>query len=386
MVIKGTNKIKGVLDLSSVGLQFKEGATFSISDKNYWNSDVQAALKMGYIVSAGDPTKGGSDDAPKVVRCVNSYHRALTLKALGDKEIMPNHSFTMPESKMNNPDIKAAINKGMITVTQIINTSDYSEGFLEIGSLFEKESAKKKERDKKEAEAFKNKQKQIELETNESLSSLGEVVEDNPKQDVVWNPKSKQPVNSIKNAVRTSAVDAGDKTDTLVPENVIDTANPDPVQAKDINKNSVVVNPAGVQITNTAKHAYAHDPAGNKKMGANVIDTENPDPVQAPELMNKAKIANPGGNPITNTAKQSVVWNPAQAPLYHSPKSGDTEITFADEKAEKERLAKHPKLKDQTVKQDDDDPMAPDPSAERIRNHPVLSKKVIQNDEIDFLD
>lgn len=342
MVIKGTEKIKGVLDLSSVGLQLKKGAVYSISDNDFWNSDIQSALKMGFLSSAGDPTQKG-DDSKKVVRCINSYHRPITLNSVSAKEVMPNHSFTLPESKLNDPDIRVAISKGMITVTQVIDPNSRSEGFLELGSLFAKESKKSP---KNEEQTIK--QSPNTLETNEEIDSLGKVVDETESEkEIVWNPSGKKKVVSFKDAMRTQ-VDNEDQSEILKPRkepegthtgNVISDPNPAPVQAEDDKKRqTVVINPHKSRVTNTAK-SY-----------------------------------------VWNAEKQ--VNDEPQQKLSH--KQID-DILFVDEKQEKEKIASHPILSKKQIVEEIDDPIIPDPVTDRIAKHPVLSKKQ-QNEEIDFVE
>jgi len=212
MVIKGTNKIKGVLDLSSVNLQITKGATYSLSDNDYWNSDVQSAIRMGFVMTAGEPVNKNKN-VNKVVRCVNSYHHTIAIGAIG-KEISPGHSFTLQEDQLKDPDVKVALSRGMITVMQIVDTSDQTEGFLELGNIFKKEEQIKQSEKKAEVDMFKKLMDQkVELETNESLPNMTKIIDeensppvknqniDPRKQSITWNPTGDNPISTIKEAV-----------------------------------------------------------------------------------------------------------------------------------------------------------------------------------------
>lgn len=364
MVIKGTDKIKGVVDLASIGKQLSKTSTFSISDNDFWNSDVQAALRMGLIVSAGSPEK--TNNPIKVVKCINTYHSTINLGNIG--EIGVGHTFTMPESELNAPHIKAAERRGMIKVIQVIDPSDKSEGFLKIGDLF-KEQEKKKAADKKaEAENFKKKH----LETNESLPPITKVinerdpepVEAETTEKIVWNPNS-NPVpstpkkdkkkNNLENAVRTSG----------------NAEQPPMTETEVINGEEVEVE--------------------KPEMYKNVIDTDKPKPVSASDddPRRNTVVVNPNEAKVSNTIKDATVWDgkkstkPSKA---EKKASNNDDISFVDEEAEESRVKNHPKLGKQKYEKKENDPIAPDSVDEnRIAKHPVLKNKENQNTELDFI-
>jgi len=362
MIIKGTEKIKGVIDLSSIKLQLKKGTVYSISDKDYWNSDVQSAIRMGFLTSAGD-AKNSEESESKVVRCINIYSRPLNINSVSKSSIMPNHSFTIPEEMLDHPDIRAARERGMIQVTQIVDPSDYSEGFLKIGEIFEEEEEKKRADKKKEAQLFKSQinrtkdemQKSIELETNEALPTLTNV--------------STKP--SLKDAIRSKTSDEineESRQEKKSMTSVIDESNPEPVKATDDEKRKVLFVDPNQNSSSKPKQAHIHDPSSKS-----TIDTENPKAVKS-EYDSKPIVSNTKNKEVQ---KQGIVWNPARAPIQKiSARDENEDILFADKETEKERLAKHPVLGNKPRVEQVDDPIIPDSLDEnRISKHPILGKK-----------
>ncbi|KKL61095.1 hypothetical protein LCGC14_2198740 [marine sediment metagenome] len=133
MIIKGTNSIKGVIDLSSIPLQMTKGQSVTIKDSDFYNSDVQTALKMGWLVAEGKPSVIEEIiDEEKEVLCLNAHHRPLGLSQF-DTDISPGQSFRLKASDLNLPDIKMAVEKGMITIVPDSVPTDYTEATVSVG-------------------------------------------------------------------------------------------------------------------------------------------------------------------------------------------------------------------------------------------------------------
>ncbi len=424
MVIKGTSKIKGVLDLSSVKLQITKGATYSLSDNDYWNSDVQSAIRMGFVATAGEP-QNKSKNAAKVVRCINSYNRTISIGAIG-KEVHPGHSFTLREDQLKDPDVKVALSRGMVTVVQIVDTSDQTEGFLELGNIFEKEEKSKQEDKKAEAEAFKKlRDQKVELETNESLPNMTKVInEENPppvrnkdidprKRSIIWNPTGDNPVATIKGAVvatgqSTFAKVNSDGSQTTLGKNKKSSLLETAIRTSE----SVAEKKPPTEIVNAEEREIKDQKLDNDSdvhgtIPTNVIDTEYPAPVNPIQDDPKKNtiIVNPHSNAVTNTSKESVVWlgdqavRPGQRGKVEEPKLTKLsaqevdELLFVDGEAKKEQFQNHPKLGQQDFPEPDGGPDMVDQldensDAQRIAKHPVLGKKKQEAvaDVVDMVD
>jgi len=395
MIIKGTDKIRGVLDLSSIGLQLTKKTVFSISDNDYWNSDVQSAIKMGFITSAAQPDKSDSDPE-KVVKCVNNYHRPITIKILGNQEIKPKHTFTIKEKHLSNPDINAAVKRGMIGVTQVIDPADYSEGFLELGDLFKKQNTEKQNKDREEADKWKvirGEQHtegepvriQKHLETNEDLPKLNKVEKksapEKSAKGIVWNPTGDKPVPAKGAVVATG--------DTFVKVGAADDRKGKP-SIKEALRTS---GQGDAPEEKTTEIVNAEERPIDKTKIPNVIDDDKPKSVNP--VTNDPKkntiVVNPTNKKVTNNIENAMVWDGSQGAKRPGQKDASSQYTikksdveFVDEDSDNERIAKHPVLgKKPHQEQPENDPIAPDSVDEnRIAKHPVLGKEQ-NNTEID---
>ena len=219
--IKGTHGIKGVLELSNVKLQVVKGGSYSLSDDDFHSSDVQIALKMGYITheSATKEKKQDNNDESRKVRCRNTHIRSLSLPVFSG-EIKPEQEFIINEADLKNDHIQAAVAKGWLDVVSTVDPSDYSEGFMKIADIFAEQQSKEEPEKRTEANEFKQELENMfdeekEFETNEEL------------------------------------------TISVTPSNIIDTENPEPIDPKNIpdaKKSSVTWNPTNAPVINEMKN------------------------------------------------------------------------------------------------------------------------------------
>ncbi len=207
MIIKGTNKIKGVLDLTGIGKQLTSGDEFSITENEFYDHTVQIAVKMGYITYR-QGTSLIDMHAATGIRLKNIYNRPISINAL-DSEVRPGDVFTLTAEQVNNSDIRSAIAKGLVEVVSSVQTTKGTEATVKVGDVFgEKKSAQTKKTEPV-------------LETNEELGEP-KIVES------------------------TKVVDS--------PTNIIDTETPDPIRNKDIpdpKKQSIVWNPNKDPVAHT---------------------------------------------------------------------------------------------------------------------------------------
>jgi hypothetical protein len=219
MHIRGTDRIKGALDLASIGVQLSNGSVHHITESDLQDAQVQIALRMGYIITegGGSKTKQSIEQEQKtskrMVRCLNKYNRSLALKELS-REIPPNGEFEIKERDLLRGHIKDAISKGMIQVLEIIGSdSVMNETFVKMGDLFERHQSKEMPEKEQEAEIFAQSLALSLLDTNEELKMKPKVIDtetpkpikskdiDDPKHaSVVWNPANNPVINEMKNA------------------------------------------------------------------------------------------------------------------------------------------------------------------------------------------
>ena len=209
ILIEGTKKIKGVLDLSSVNLQLKNGDKFSISEDQFNNTIVQTAISTGFI--KWERTSTEDLDINKTVMLRNIYDRIIRINLL-DSEIRPKQSFILTNEQVNSSEIRGALAKGLIEiVSSAVVKETGRETDVFIGDIFkdkptEKETATPKSETKKasvlEKKVVKSDETTIILDTNEEVTNP-KVIEPPPKKSsfppkkketdpkkktVVWNP------------------------------------------------------------------------------------------------------------------------------------------------------------------------------------------------------
>lgn len=211
LVIKGTDKIKGILDLGDVGLQLKTNDEYSLSEQQFYQHSVQVAIKMGLVTysqnSVPDP------EADMTVQLRNVYDRTITVNAIGS-DVRPGQVFGISEEALNSPDIQGALAKGILEVVSSVRSSNplIEETDVKVGELFESTN------EPEETITAESLEKEATyLETNEELSAPNVIEDDNPapivKKDipdpkgksVVWNP-NREPIPHT--ASRMDAVDA----------------------------------------------------------------------------------------------------------------------------------------------------------------------------------
>lgn len=224
--IKGTTKIKGVLDLQSIKRQMKSTDVAPITGNDFWNADIQIALKMGYITSSGESgsTKMHEVEPDRLVNLVNNTSTPLNVPGQSHA-VSGGAQFTMKESEIRDPNVKMAISKGLIKVLSVVKNEEPSEGFIKLDDSFIKHEEPIYQEPKKEDKPAVKR-----LDTNEELPE--------PKKE-------------------------------RVSSNFIDTDTPAPVEARDIHDplgQSVIFNPTGAKPINVLKNTHAVDSDSNSEL------------------------------------------------------------------------------------------------------------------------
>ena len=179
ITLVGTDKIRGVLDLSTVKKQIAKGQIVYIKDDEFWQSDVQIALKMGWISAKGQKPKPQdvcddlewTEKPTKTIKFINVYHGHITMRQI-NKEIKPGQEFYLNESDTDSPDIKAAIAKGMIKIAGVVSMkATDEEGSIKVLSSLD--------------DLTEGTPDDTNLDTNEEIDMPTTIVRD--KKGVVWN-------------------------------------------------------------------------------------------------------------------------------------------------------------------------------------------------------
>jgi len=235
MFIKNTG-VKNLISLASIGEELKKGQSIPIKDDAYWNSDIQIALKMGWITADSVPVKKLGDDEEEIIiedrmiECENTHHRPIAINEKDSdgkpllvgytKEVRPGQRFTLRESELDTHAIKNAISRGMIKILSSASHKHNSEETTlnvtgSMKSIFDTQDDVV----------------DMGLDTNEEMSTPESIIDPEPIKDergIVWNMPDE--VASVK---------------TVPMMNVITDENPDPVDSNrdDPKRRSVVVDP-----------------------------------------------------------------------------------------------------------------------------------------------
>ncbi len=119
MFIKATSRVKGILDLSGIGVQLTPGSTHPVTEKQFHDNTVQIAIKMGLLTC--DKTEPAVDyNENRMVTLRNIFDREIAVSTL-ETTVRPGATFSISEEHLNREDIRAALAKGMF---EIISTTD----------------------------------------------------------------------------------------------------------------------------------------------------------------------------------------------------------------------------------------------------------------------
>ena len=234
MKIIGTEKIKGVLDLSSIKMQLKKGQSLNVRDDDFWQSDVQTALSLGFLRSEGSVQNDCKEDGNKVVKCKNTHCRSISMKE-NDAEIKPGQVFTLKQKEIESPAVKSAVSRGLIKILSMAS-EEVDEGSVSVTKLLSGE-------EDIEIDGFEEDDVSISdlltkkpaIDTNEEIPAATVIIKEaniKPVKDtkeVVWNQHQEDmEVRSIESTTK-----------------VITSEDPDPVDANegDPKGKSVVVDP-----------------------------------------------------------------------------------------------------------------------------------------------
>lgn len=243
MKIIGTEKIKGVLDLSSIKTQFKKGQSLNVRDDDYWQSDVQSAIRMGFLKVEGKLNNESEEDGDKVFKCKNTHIRSISMNE-NSSEIKPGQTFILRQRELESPAVKNAISRGMIKVLST-GSEEASEVSVNVTKLL-----KGQDQGVERIEGFEEeddgdlgianlltgkKKPKVQTDTNEEISTPTVIIKESdirPIKDekgVDWNaPVEERQVFQVKS-----------------PTNIITSDHPDPVDSNigDPKGKSVVMDP-----------------------------------------------------------------------------------------------------------------------------------------------
>ncbi len=211
--IIGTDKIKGVVDLTGINMQLKTGDNFRISEEQFYDHTVQLAVSMG-LISYEKARVADPDGEISMIKCKNIYDRPLRINALNG-EVRPGETFSLTDDQINGPDIRGALAKGMIEIVSSARSIETDEADVRVGNIF-KEDTKSDPEEKPELRYIETESDH--LETNEEVADPSVIESDDPppveKWDipdpkinaVVWNPNH-DPVAHTRNSMKAIAAD-----------------------------------------------------------------------------------------------------------------------------------------------------------------------------------
>lgn len=212
--VKATDKVKGVLDFPKVKFQLNKHEVRYLNEKEYWSSDVQTAIQLGFLKLESNDGAGTNPNATRTVKCKNIYNRPVMIACLGTA-INPGSHFFLTEEQLGQDDIRKSIQVGMIKVVSVTGGKEEDEeGHISLGGEetdTEPETPEvPKKKVKKEPEGNLKIEMKPELETNAEIATPKKVVDnDNPppitkedvkdpkKKSVVWNPTNRPILNEM---------------------------------------------------------------------------------------------------------------------------------------------------------------------------------------------
>ena len=304
MIVRGTSKIRGVLSLqlnkTSI-LEVTPNAVKHLSQDDFNKHEIQQAVALGYLkveqqkgAALETPTVSGNIEISeeKKIKCKNMHSRPLAMKNF-PLPIAPGKEFTITEQELHSPDIKSAVQKGYIKVLEAkipipvtVKKNDKNEATINVSKTLLQEQIKDSERAQNTRYLMNDHQS---LETNEELSTP------------------------------TSVVDRGVKGVNMKTP-VIDNPDPDPVQATDVKRNTVVWNPTRRKTTNTMR----------SDQDSPLIDQESPKPEHNVEFVDQEQLNEKiKSHPKLKDSSPVVVEEPQ----------------FVDQIQEQQRIQTHPVLK-----------------------------------------
>lgn len=309
MIIQGTEKIRGALNISRPKMELKRDQVIRISEADYNSPDMQTALGRGLIKVIEDSSSNKSKvPRIKAIFCRSVHNKTITVSAL-PQGIKPGEEVALTPEQFDSADIQTALGRGYL---EVINSADANESTISV--KLTKLQAEVKSRPPQQDNG---------LETNEEISTPCQVIEapKGLKAAVIWGQKEPAPVQKI------DTVEEVQKRNIMMPSDVIDTPDPEPVKSED-------------------------------KKGSSII-------------------WNPSNNPVMNQMKNAVIGGP----------KGNQDITFVDKEQDEARHQSHPLLKNIPVKSEEELGFADEIEQEqRINAHPVLKNKPqAQSGEVDFV-
>jgi len=322
VTIQGTDRIKSVLDLSSIKHQLVKGQTLHLRDEDFWKPDIQTALTMGWIVTKTSPSSPEAVQTQvsgnRYIKCINNHHRSISMRE-NDREIRPGQVFTLKESEMDSGAIRAAVSKGIIKPLGVADADQETdtEGRVHVTKRMQEiEDIALPSVELDTAEQNGEGTVKLDLETNEEVVSSSVVVEDT--KGVVWN-----------------------KTSIDTPSDVIQDENPPSVDPNvgDPRRNSIVVDPNKARL-----NAYV----ANKEVNITFVDqAEKQQRIDShPKLKNKP-VPEDEGVVVISDLDDNEARIAAHPILSKQPRQNG--VDFIDDLDTVERIEKHPVLSKQKL-------------------------------------
>lgn len=116
MKITGTEKIRKVLDIPSLKMQISKDQSFNIQEDSVWNTDVQTAINLGYIVTDTNKNTDILTETPtNKIKFKNVSTKDIVLSGL-----LINLGKTYKDAFVESPGKKSKTNKNVMSSVTVV--------------------------------------------------------------------------------------------------------------------------------------------------------------------------------------------------------------------------------------------------------------------------
>lgn len=294
-IVQATQKVKSVLDLPVLKVQFNKNEKKFFNDTDFWSADLQTAIRMGYLKVEGGVVLQTQGTA-RVMKCKNIYHRAVAITSL-NTSVKPGQIFHLSEDQLNTDEMRKALAANIIQTLGIVGGSNDTgdEGY-------------------------------VSLTKPQTPTDSGSVALEEPKPEAKKSKgKGKKAIQEAEGSVKVSEIiELETNSEMATPRRVIESDNPDPVTKEEINdpkKGSVIWNPTNSPISNTMQN------------------------VSVQEEMKESE-------PEPDPRKASMVWDFAKKEVKIVENKQEVKpLGFVDQEQQEIRSKSHPKLQNKPAPQ-----------------------------------
>lgn len=211
-LVKGTNRIKGVLDIGA-RQQISKNQSVFLSDSEYFDHRAQTAMQMGLICC--EEMSNSTYSSPKVT-IKNIHGKEINI---GDSKqpLMANRITILSEEEFRSSYIQAALKSGMIEVVSASPGTSVStitqETEIKVGDIFsdldspsyDEESTIETNDEILETPDVVEPTRSNVIDTENPEPVSKSAIEDPKKNSVVWNPANNPVIQEMKNTTPSTS-------------------------------------------------------------------------------------------------------------------------------------------------------------------------------------